>query len=124
MTRLRTVAWTVGAILVTVAIGGWILLRAGVSARDEPPGVERWMARAARHAAIPAAARALRNPVALDTRVLAEARAHFADHCASCHDNDGSGRTVLGQSLYPKGPDMRAPATQSLSDGEIGRAHV
>jgi mono/diheme cytochrome c family protein len=44
---------------------------------------------------------------------------HFADHCASCHANDGSGTTALGKGLFPPAPDMRAAATQSLGDGEL-----
>jgi mono/diheme cytochrome c family protein len=51
--------------------------------------------------------------------VLASARAHFADHCASCHGNDGRGDTELGRNLYPRAPDMSLPATQGLSDGEL-----
>jgi mono/diheme cytochrome c family protein len=51
--------------------------------------------------------------------VLRDARAHFADHCASCHANDGSGATPMGQRLYPRAPDMRASTTQQLSDGEL-----
>jgi mono/diheme cytochrome c family protein len=51
--------------------------------------------------------------------VWAEAREHFADHCATCHANDGSGRTQFGQSLFPRAPDMRQAATQGLSDGEL-----
>src|SRR5436305_995608 len=45
--------------------------------------------------------------------------AHYADHCAACHANDGSGETELGLGLYPKPPDMRLAATQSLTDGEL-----
>jgi mono/diheme cytochrome c family protein len=51
--------------------------------------------------------------------VLAEARAHFADHCATCHGNDGKGDDGLGAKMYPKTPDMTLPATQRLSDGEL-----
>jgi mono/diheme cytochrome c family protein len=50
--------------------------------------------------------------------VLASARAHFADHCAGCHGNDGKGQTEMGRNLYPKAPDMTT-GTQSLLDGEI-----
>lgn len=50
---------------------------------------------------------------------LAEAHAHFADHGASCHGNDGKGQTEIGQRLYPKAPDMTASDTQRLSDGEL-----
>jgi mono/diheme cytochrome c family protein len=51
--------------------------------------------------------------------VLSAARSHFADHCASCHGNDGSRKTEIGWNLYPKAPDMRLPETQNLTDGEI-----
>jgi hypothetical protein len=44
---------------------------------------------------------------------------HWADHCASCHANDGSGETSMGQGLYPRVPDMRLAATQDLTDGEL-----
>lgn len=45
--------------------------------------------------------------------------AHWADHCAQCHGNDGRGQTPMGRNLYPKAPDMTLPATQRLSDGEL-----
>ena len=50
---------------------------------------------------------------------IAEGRAHFADHCASCHANDGSGDTEMGRGLYPRAPDMRLAATQNLEDHEL-----
>jgi len=59
------------------------------------------------------------NPVAFSPEVWADGRAHFADHCAICHGNDGRGDTEIGRSLYPKTPDMRLPDTQRLTDGEL-----
>ena len=59
------------------------------------------------------------NPVEPTEAVLTEGLEHFADHCASCHANDGSGDTDIGRSLYPRAPDMRAGPTQELSDGEL-----
>lgn len=94
-------------------------VRYGFSAHDQPTAMEAWIAQTVRHWAVPSDLRDLRNPLALTPEVLAEARAHWADHCAVCHGNDGKGQTVIGQHLYPKAPDMRLPATQSLSDGEI-----
>jgi mono/diheme cytochrome c family protein len=44
---------------------------------------------------------------------------HWADHCASCHANDGSGDTAIGKSLYPPAPDMRGPRSQGMTDGEL-----
>src|SRR5436309_835393 len=95
----------------------WI--RAGLSARDQPSTLEVFLARRVRSFAIPASARSAANPVTLTPDVLVAARAHFADHCASCHANDGSGQTEIGQNLYPKAPDLRKPETQNLTDGEL-----
>jgi hypothetical protein len=50
---------------------------------------------------------------------LREARAHFADHCAICHANNGNGQTPIGRNVYPKAPDLRASDTQTMSDGEL-----
>jgi hypothetical protein len=97
----------------------WILRAGGFSTRDEPRLLERLMARTARHWAVPAAARDAVNPIAFTPEVWLEARAHFADHCASCHGNDGAGQTELGRNLYPRAPDMRLQETQRLTDGEI-----
>jgi mono/diheme cytochrome c family protein len=105
-----------GALLLTA---GLVALRGGISARPEPPAIEAAVARRIRHLAVPASAQALRNPVPPGGDVLDQARAHFADHCASCHGNDGGGRTELGRALYPRSPDLTAPATQQLSDGEL-----
>jgi mono/diheme cytochrome c family protein len=81
--------------------------------------LETVMARTMRHLAVPGSDRSMKNPVPLSQDILAAGRAHFADHCAICHGNDGKGQTEIGQNLYPKAPDMTAAATQSLSDGEI-----
>jgi mono/diheme cytochrome c family protein len=101
------------------AFGVVVLIHHGVSARDQPTAIEALVARRLRHLAVPRSARQAQNPVLATPDVLAEARAHFADHCASCHGNDGSGQTEIGQHLYPKAPDMRQTDTQSLSDGEL-----
>lgn len=92
---------------------------AGVSARATPSAWETRLTRQARHLLIPRAERARANPVERTPEVLKRARRHFADHCASCHGNDGRGDTEMGGGLYPPAPDMTLAATQSLSDGEL-----
>ena len=94
-------------------------IRRGFSARDNPSVVETYVAKTARTLSAPASAHNATNPFAPSSEILSEARAHFADHCAICHGNDGSGKTQIGQNLYPKTPDMRLAYTQSLTDGEI-----
>lgn len=91
----------------------------GISSRPAPPALEVNVARAARHLLIPLAARSAPNPVPVSPEVLASALEHWADHCASCHGNDGKGQTAMGRNLYPRAPDMSLAATQELSDGEL-----
>lgn len=95
------------------------LLRYGLSVHDEPTRAEVLIAGALRRWASPADLRKKKNPLPASPEVLAEARSHFADHCAVCHGNDGKGQTTLGQKLFPHAPDMTLDATQSLSDGEL-----
>jgi mono/diheme cytochrome c family protein len=96
----------------------WIGSR-GISAKAQPGRIETAVALTMRRLAMPRSARDLTNPVTKTPDVVAEGMAHYADHCAACHANDGSGETEIGLGLYPKAPDMRLDATQSMTDGEL-----
>jgi mono/diheme cytochrome c family protein len=97
----------------------FILNNRGFSASAEPSHIERWIARTVRSVALPSDARTRTNPLPNNPEVLVEARAHWADHCAACHSNDGSGDTLLGKRTYPPAPDMRLAETQQMTDGEL-----
>ena len=118
--KLRTITSLILLAIVIGALGyGAWLIRQGFSARDNPSTFEIFAAGEIRRLSIPASARNAANPFQASPEILTEAREHFADHCATCHANDGSGKTEIGQNLYPKAPDMRLPQTQKLTDGEI-----
>jgi mono/diheme cytochrome c family protein len=108
-------------VLAAIAVAGALVLTnaRGFSAREKPTAVEEWVARRARAMATPADAKARVNPIPNSPEVLAEARAHWADHCAACHANNGSGDVEMGKRMYPPAPDMRLPQTQQLTDGEL-----
>jgi len=120
---MRTmVAAIAGASLVLITgtvITGVYLKTTGLNARGTAGVMETRIARAARRLALPRTARERKNPVPESATAIADGMAHFADHCASCHGNDGGGQTEMGRGLYPKTPDMRLPQTQALSDGEL-----
>lgn len=114
------------ALVVALAIVGIVAIACattfvlgGIAADRTPSKTEARLARAARHYLIPSTAHERANPTAVDRRTLEEARRHWADHCASCHGNDGRGHTAIGSGLYPPAPDMTLAATQDLSDGEL-----
>lgn len=107
-----------------VAVAGCVLYAAwmmhrGFSTRTLPGFAETALAETMRDAAIPSTYKAIKNPVAATPDVLQEAMAHWADHCATCHANNGSGDTMYGKTMYPRPPDMRQKDTQAMSDGEL-----
>jgi mono/diheme cytochrome c family protein len=109
-------------ILIVLVLGAglwWHVRVHGFSARTQPTSVEEFVADHLRSLSVSAKDRNLKNPVPLNAEALADGRAHFADHCAICHGNDGRGETEIGKGLYPKAPNMRDRDTQELTDGEI-----
>jgi mono/diheme cytochrome c family protein len=116
---------TLVVVIVAAALAGLAvavatsLLHDGLSARATPTKFEIMVARNAHHLAIPSNARLAQNPVLDSPEDLRDARLHFADHCAICHANNGSGQSMIGSGLYPKPPDLRLPETQNLTDGEL-----
>ena len=114
------IIWLVIVVIVALLVlGAAAILHNGLSSRAQPTRMEAMLARSARHMAIPADARSQQNPIPDTQENLRDARLHFADHCAICHGNDGTGDTMIGHGLYPKPPDLRDRETQKLSDGEI-----
>jgi len=114
------VALALVALGLVLALGSYLFLRGhGFSSRAEPGELETFLARAVRRLATPMSVRDLKSPVPASAGALRLGLEHFADHCAMCHANDGSGNTEMGRGLYPKAPDMRLEATQSLTDGDL-----
>jgi mono/diheme cytochrome c family protein len=117
-TLSRTTVFFV-ALVAVAGVGLWIARANGFSTRTPPTAIERVVMQGLHWLSVPRAARAAANPVAFSPEVWAQSRAHFADHCASCHANDGSGNTDLGRGLFPRAPDMRLALTQDKTDGEL-----
>lgn len=121
MKKPATALALVVAVAALIGLGAYIYMRTamhGFSARVEPSQIEAMIANYARATSMPSSAKNMKNPVALTPAVQQEALAHFADHCAVCHANNGDGQTMFGKGMYPKPPDLR-DETQTMSDGEI-----
>ena len=115
--------WIVVALIVVVLVAGvgyeLLLSSRGFSAREEPSAMETILATASRKLALPKDYQQLSNPLSATPENVQAGMEHFADHCATCHANDGSGQTLFGKGLYPKPPDMRKAETQNKTDGEL-----
>lgn len=109
-------------VLVVLGVALWVgydVYTTGFSAKSEPPSLEVTLVRQVRRLSIPNEIRNRPNPVPMSTAILTEGLEHFADHCAGCHANDGSGKTKIGENVYPRVPDLRRKEIQSMSDGEL-----
>jgi mono/diheme cytochrome c family protein len=116
---VRTLVLLLATVLGIGMLAGAYIVTTGVSARPTPGALEALTARTVRGMAIRTRVRGVSDPVPVTDATIMEGMEHFADHCAVCHANDGSGNTEMGRGLYPRAPDMRLPATQNLSDAEL-----
>lgn len=116
---LRAFLLLVGVVIVGGAVAAYTIASRGLSTRVTPSAIEESIAVAMRGLETPRALRDAVNPLEPSPAVIEDGLAHFADHCASCHGNNGSGDTALGRSFYPPSPNMRAARTQASSDGEL-----
>ncbi len=109
--------------LVMVAITGilamCLMVWRGFRATAAPSAFETLAARTVRNLAIPRKERRKKDPLLADSEALQQGREDFLERCAICHGIDGSGKTQMGLNLYPRVPDLHAPGTQNLTDGEI-----
>ena len=120
---IKRAIFVFGILCLVIAASGvlyaaWVVHR-GFSTRTAPGLAETEIAETMRDAAIPSRYRSMKNPVTVTPGVLEAGMAHWADHCATCHANNGSGDTMYGKTMYPRPPDMRQKDTQELSDGEL-----
>ena len=120
MSRRARIALIVAVLFFVATIGLYAFVSGhGFDARGNPGALETAVALRLRKAAIPSDARKRTNPEPLSEENFRIGLAHFADHCSTCHGNDGAGDTDFGRGLYPKPPDMRLARTQDLTDGEL-----
>jgi mono/diheme cytochrome c family protein len=115
----KALLWILLAVVIVAIAYGGIVIRRGFSTKDAPSALETVVARTALDWSIPSSAKDAKNPFPATPENITAGMQHFADHCAACHANDGSGNSEMGPNLYPKTPDMRLAQTQNLTDGDL-----
>jgi mono/diheme cytochrome c family protein len=119
-TLVRLIVLVAAMALVTVLAALVYVRTTGLRGQPSPGALETRVARSLRAIAIPDSDRARTLPANASGESLWLGMEHYARYCALCHANNGSGeKTPLGSGLYPKPPDLRAAATQQLTDGEL-----
>jgi mono/diheme cytochrome c family protein len=108
----------IGVTLCVLGIAAWAF-RNGLTARAQVSRIETMIAGRIYQVSIPSHWRKMSNPMPATPDNLTAGMEHYADHCAVCHANNGSGKTMFGRGLSPQPPDLRFAATQGKSDGEL-----
>ena len=105
----------------TGLVAGLLYIKStGLRGQPQPGRLETLVVRTIRGFAVPSEIRARTNPLTGSENAHAKGLEHYARYCALCHGNNGNAETsVFGRGLFPKPPDLRAPASQSLTDGEL-----
>ncbi len=70
-----------------------------------------------RHA--PASAKKLKNPLTASETNIEAGRDLFNRDCASCHGEDGKGKTNVAQAMKVKPSDLTGHGMHGITDGEI-----
>src|SRR5277367_6514652 len=71
------------------------------SARPTPPAIEMEVTTWLLLRSVPAEAAARANPLKPNESNLAAGASSFQQKCAVCHGFDGTGRTTIGEHVYP-----------------------
>jgi mono/diheme cytochrome c family protein len=118
---MRTLIVAALLLAAIAGIGGFVYVKStGLRSQPAPGRIETRVARTIRALAVPSDVKSRSNPVASSDADIRKGMEHFAKYCTACHGNNGSGeKTPYGSGLFPKPPDMRAAATQELTDGEL-----
>ena len=67
----------------------------------------------------PKPAATVKNPLAGNENVLADAKTLYITNCAPCHGNKGKGDGPAAQALVPKPADHTSALVQSETDGSL-----
>lgn len=112
--------WVVIIVVVIALCAAFVISRMNISALEEPGGVETRVATFAKHQIV--ARQAARMHIVEPAPSAASAstgQVLFSIECATCHGKDGRSPTHIGQSMYPRVPDLGSSEVQSWSDPEL-----
>lgn len=120
MSKRAVWLWIVGIAVLIVVCVGFAFSRASLSALDEPGHLETNLATRAKHVIIGHEAAQMHVTALPYSDASANTGAIvFSVECATCHGKDGRSPTHIGQSMYPRVPDLGSPEIQKWSNIEL-----
>lgn len=112
--------WIALVLVIIILLAGFAASRASISALDEPGHFETVMATKAKHEIVAhAVAKLSLQPPGYSDANAKTGQILFSVECATCHGSTGRVPSHIGQSMYPRVPDLGSNEVQSWSDAEL-----
>lgn len=119
--KVRSARLWIAVVLAAVILLAWFAAsRASISALEEPGQFETWLTTKAKHELVG------REAAQMHVSELASSSASanlgemlFTVECSSCHGKNGRTPTHIGESMYPRVPDLGSAEIQKWSDPEL-----
>lgn len=120
MKTRHTPIWILIAIIVIALSTGFAVSRMDISALNPPDRIETSIATfAKRHIVAHEAANMHVNEPVASAASASTGQVLFSVECATCHGKDGRSPTHIGQSMYPRVPDLGSAEIQSWSNPQL-----
>jgi predicted CXXCH cytochrome family protein len=107
------------AVLLLLGLGYRYITTGGLRARQKPSAVESVIARELVDFSVPAAAKAVMNPLDDADAHVEAGRELYRKNCEVCHGYDGRGTTSLSGGLFPPPVDLQSARAAGKTDGEL-----
>lgn len=112
--------WIVTAGILIVLGAGFAASRMNIGALEAPGRIETRIATIAKHRLVARQAAEMHIAEIAPSEASANTgHVLFSIECASCHGKDGRSPTHIGQSMYPRVPDLGSPEIQSWSNPQL-----
>jgi mono/diheme cytochrome c family protein len=114
--------WIIAVIVILIVAGGAVygLVAFNLSALQDPGGTETYIASAFREWYIRrGAGKVSASTVANDATSIGQGEGLYSMECAQCHGPDGRKPTPVGESMYPRVPNLSSSDTQEMADKEL-----
>jgi len=114
--------WIIAVIVILIVVGGaaYALVTFNLSALQNPGGTETSIASAFRDWYIRRGARNLPAPtIANNATSIEQGEGLYSMECAQCHGPNGRKPTPIGESMYPRVPNLSSSDTKEMSDKEL-----
>lgn len=110
---MKTVLWTLLAVIAVAVVGGLLFIYSGtydVAARSSSEGIVDWWAGTTMDRSVRSHTSGIVVPHLDDSALVALGFDHYKEMCIACHGSPAGGMSEAGMGLNPKAPELSEAA--------------